>query len=472
MQNFLKGAIAVAVIAGVAAAPKLIGLSVVENLNAHIAQINEIPSYQASIKEVHSTWFTTTAVIDVALSVPELDAEMQEALTFQLDFSAQHGPILMGEQIGIGREAWSISYQGDSLREKLDFAAEQALYRFNAKTSLLGATSISDRVLPFNVTIKEFQEISMRFSGYQGSGEIQGKHINYLANIEKMSIDGDGKHASIDNIQFDTSIDATLDQIFSGEVYDSIVKVSIAAMNFKDEQDATMTSNVTNTVITAESDADQANKLFHILSSYSVESYQVMGSEGQNLHLNIDMNNISTDFLKAYQNQMQEVMQNPQSDPAATQEQLLAFMDENLLDLLIASPELNIAQLSGTIDQGNFSAQLFTKLVNITALPDNMLDTAYWLSHIQASTNIELEQNIAEMVAKLVLKSQLQGNPQMAQATPEELDEIAMQQAPMILQNLAQQGLLQTTANGYKLVAELKDSQATLNGNPIPLPIP
>jgi uncharacterized protein YdgA (DUF945 family) len=371
----------------------------------------------------------------------------------------------MGESLTFGREAWSVSYQGENLRSNLDFAPDQAFYEFKAKTDLLGSTVISDHILPFTIqTIENDEPVSLSFSGYQGSGDIHGNNITYIADIDKQ--------ANIDNIHFDTQLKANMEQIFSGEMYDSLVKVSIASMNFTDSENPSLNSNIQNTLLSGESVANRSNKIFHIISSYSIERYEVMGSVGQDLRLNVDMKNLSSDFVKAYQAQMQDVVENPQDDPNAVQQQLMDFMDNNLLDLLIASPEFNIAQVSGKLEQGKFNGQLFTKLVNITHMPDNLLDNAFWLSHLQASTHIEIDQSVAEMIAVLVLESQLKANPELAQATPEQINEIAMQQAPIMLQNLEQQGLLEATAEGYQLVAELKDSQANINGNPIPLPIP
>lgn len=464
-------AIIVAAIAGIAIAPKIIGLSVIDSLNTHVAQINDIPAYTASVTEINSGWFSSSALIDVSLNVPNMDSSMQNAFTFKLNFSAQHGPILMGEQFGIGREAWQVSYQGESLREYLDFAADQAFYAFNAKTNLLGATKISDRIVPFNIeTTEKNEQISVTFSGYQGNGDVHSDKINYLANIENVSLKGENQQGTIDDIQIDTHLEATLEQIFSGEMYNSLMKMTIASMDFEDNHNPALNSTIKNTVLSGESVSDKSKKLVHILSTYSVDSYEIMGSVGQDLKFNFDINNLSSDFIKAYQTQVQDVINPQQNTPEAVQQQLMEFMDKNLLDLLIASPEMNIPQFSGTIEQGKFNAQLFTKLVNITAMPTNMLDKTFWLNHIKASAHIELDQSVAEMIATQVVKSQLQGNPQMAQATPEELNEIAAQQAPIILQNLEQQGLLEATAAGYKLVAELADSQATLNGNPIPLP--
>jgi uncharacterized protein YdgA (DUF945 family) len=466
-------ALAVAAVTGIAIAPKIIGLSVIDSLNAHVAQINDIPPYTAMVKEVNSGWFNSSAVIAVSVSFPEMDAEQQQTFTFDLNFNAQHGPVLMGESLTFGREAWSLSYQGENLRSNLDFAPDQAFYEFKAKTDLLGSTAISDHIVPFNIqTTEDDEPVSLSFSGYQGSGDIHGNNITYMANIDKVSIDGSGKQANIDNIHVDSQLKANMEQIFSGEMYDSLVKVSIAKMSFTDSEDPSLNSNIQNTLLSGESVADRSKKIFHILSSYSVERYEVMGSVGQDLRLNVDMKNLSSDFIKAYQKQIQNTVQVPQGDPNAVQQQLLDFMDTNLLDLLIASPEFNIAQVSGKLEQGKFNGQLFTKLVNITHLPDNLLDNTFWLSHLQASTHIEIEQSVAEMIAVLVLESQLKANPELAQATPEQINEIAMQQAPMMLQNLEQQGLLEATAEGYQLVAELKDSQANINGNPIPLPIP
>lgn len=456
----------------VAIAPKIIGLYIIENLNSRVAQINQIPSYRAKVKEVNSGWFTSSAVIELSLSLPEMDAELQNAFTFQLNFNAQHGPILLGDQPGIGREAWSISYRGEQLRKHLDYAADQAFYTYNAKTNLFGITSINDKIQPFSAqTTENNAPVNIQFSGYTGAGDIKGEQISYAGKVDKVSFAGSGKLATIENIQVDSHLNASIEQIFSGDMYDSLSKVSINSINLDDTENSALKSTIKNTVINVESVTEKANKLFHILSSYAVESYDVMGSVGQNLLLNLDLKNLSSDFFKAYQAQMQEVAQSPQSDPVAVQQQLLEFINNNVLDLLIASPEMNMAQLSGTIDTGKFNAQLLTKIVNVTALPDNLLDNGFWLSHLQASTHIEMDKNVAELLAVQIVKSQLKSNPQMADASAEQIDEIALQQAPIMIDNLIQQGLLQVTATGIKLVAELKDSQAILNGNPVPLPL-
>ena len=69
------------------------------------------------------------------------------------------------------------------------------------------------------------------------------------------------------------------------------------------------------------------------------------------------------------------------------------------------------------------------------------------------------------------MESQLKQNPQTAEMSAEEIEQIAMQQAPQFLQNFVQQGLLVSNDKQYSTTFALKDKALTINDKPIPLPL-
>ena len=110
------------------------------------------------------------------------------------------------------------------------------------------------------------------------------------------------------------------------------------------------------------------------------------------------------------------------------------------------------------------------QLSGIEALPEEMEDPQFWITHLTANAEVLADKGVALLLATNYMNSQLAQNPQTAGMTPEELQEIAEQQSPMMVDALVEQGLLVDKDEKLTLIFTLKDSQAILNGNPIPLP--
>ena len=107
----------------------------------------------------------------------------------------------------------------------------------------------------------------------------------------------------------------------------------------------------------------------------------------------------------------------------------------------------------------------------MTTLPDAIESPAFWLQHIMANGQINADQSAALWLAADTIKTQIKADPSAAQMTEDEINAIAQQQATPMLQGMQQQGLFTETTTGYQMVFSLKDGQALLNGNPMPLPI-
>ena len=81
-----------------------------------------------------------------------------------------------------------------------------------------------------------------------------------------------------------------------------------------------------------------------------------------------------------------------------------------------------------------------------------------------------MNKDLAATLAAPQIKSQLAaGVPADQEVTPEQLDQMAQAQAPMMLAGFVQQGFLTESPQGYQLKASYDNGALTLNGNPFPL---
>ena len=134
------------------------------------------------------------------------------------------------------------------------------------------------------------------------------------------------------------------------------------------------------------------------------------------------------------------------------------------------TPEIKIESLKAELLEGNFSANAVSSFKGIEALPANIDDQEFWLTHIFADATITADATLANALAIQYMTSQLANDPQAAELSAEQISEIAAQQAPQILDMFAQQGLLVLDGEQYTSHAHMEEGTFTLNGNVIPLP--
>jgi uncharacterized protein YdgA (DUF945 family) len=113
---------------------------------------------------------------------------------------------------------------------------------------------------------------------------------------------------------------------------------------------------------------------------------------------------------------------------------------------------------------------MHSSLVNVSALPTPIEDQQFWFSHALINGKITGDKAVIELFAKQFMKKQLQTNPQTQDMTTEEIDKMAAQQVPQMLNMLVEQGLLVVTDTHYTTDYILKDSQFKVNEKLIPLP--
>lgn len=450
--------------------PKFVAHSIEQKLLSITDTINENPAYKASIENQQSGWFSTSAVIKVGFN-PEMmgktnnsDAtEMLKEWNFDVLFSAQHGPVLTTDGFAWGLVHWQAKALGDSLRDKIEFAADTPIYRITSQTNLFGQSSFSDEIPSFTVKNNSvFTQVS--FSGWQGNGSAISEHTSYqgqMQSIDLKSTAGDFQLTSL-NTEFD--MHTNIFDALAGNFYDSIAVMQISNMSYVNSLTNESVS-LNSLKMDAVSEFDKANDLLDTKMNMTLAKLEDANFKLADLVVNTEFNNLQETFFKAYQ----RFVGTMSSEPEKMQENLKTFTQNYGLAQLQASPEFNISALSGKLNDGNFSGAVTSKIHHVTELPENLADTTFWLTHILADAQLSVDKSVASLLASNVVKTQLAANPNTAQMSEQEISDIAAQQATAVLQSFQQQGLLTETDTEYQMAASLKDGKALLNGNPMPI---
>ena len=179
-----------------------------------------------------------------------------------------------------------------------------------------------------------------------------------------------------------------------------------------------------------------------------------------------EFNNISKPFIDAYL----EVMKNSANvaDPDALVAEMTTVVETHKEALLMAQPEFAISDLGFTMEHGTLNASMRMGLAEITQMPAQ-LNEAFITENMQATAHLDVAKPLAVYLAKAYVISMLEANGQAAQMTAEQLEQMATQQAAMLLNSFAQQGMLKSEGDTYQLDLELAQGLLNLNGQSIPL---
>ncbi|MFT4938563.1 MAG: hypothetical protein ACI88A_001591 [Paraglaciecola sp.] len=460
------------VLATIVIAPKIVSSKVEESLHATIAEINSIPGYIAQVQEFKSGWFASTAKIEIGVDLAAMSPQVNpDDYPFPtegsvlVDFNSSHGPILFGAHSGIGWFGYTISYSGESARNALSWADSTALYTLTGNMGLFGNSQFSDSIPAFKAA--EDQPYNVDFSGYQGQGKYSSGEYIYSGVSEKLNVDDTEGNFIITGISYDISMQGSILEALQGVAFDSEINFGVNNIAFDGASGGEQLFAIKELTLGAVTSIDKEANLASGVINYAIKAIDVANYNSSDIVLQMEMNNLSLEFLESYRIFAREMVDLPAEEFG---ENALDFMQHKFLPALTSSPELNISDFHGTIPEGNFKATMFTKLTGIEAMPDDIMDPAFWLQHILANADIEVDKAVVLMLAQQQLRSQLMQNPEVASMSPEELDQIVIQQTPMMLSTFQQQRLITETDTGYTSSFELKDGKALLNGNPIPIP--
>lgn len=461
-------------LAALAISPYFIGNGLQDRVNTAIDAVNEQVVYQASIASYDKGWFSSRAEIDVAIDLAALMSAQQVDLddtlpdgnpTVKVTLTANHGPVYFGDGVGIGKVHYTVSVDGSELREYASWDETQAIYLNEGVAGLFGGLTYRDEIPAFSATSDE-DGTTLSFSGYKGEATQQGDNIVYIASSDEFTVKGPALNMEMANISVNAQYAGDIITAMKGELFDSELALKIATMSFTDFETNSDVA-IKDITFSADTDVNKQTNLANVYVEYGVGELNGPDMDASDMVLGVAVNNLQLDFIRAYQDFSNETLLMPAEEVPA---KMMAFVQDNLLTQLKTEPEINITKLTATVPEGSFSAHANTKLVGITALPGTLEDVGYWVSHLLADATITADKAFAESMMSGYMMGQILANPQAQGMSPEEIQAAADQQAPMMINSFAQQGLIKVTEDGYETQLTLKDGKANVNGTPIPLP--
>ena len=455
-------------------APYFIGNSVQDNVMSAIDEINQQAMYSADVLSYKKGWFSTTTEVKLAVDFQAL-INAQNAAPSEMPFEenpsvvatlvAHHGPVYFGDGIGLGRIQYSVSVDGDELREYVQWDGQKPIYQNDGVVGLFGGLHYAD-VIPALSATSEEEGFTLLFSGYKGEAEPAGSETVYTSFGESLSIDADDVSMTLSNLSMDVSYHGSIVEALKGDLFESKVKALIESMEITGIEPGTKVQ-LDNIALITDTNVNEDENTADVYVEYAIDKVVGPEIEATDMVLGVAINNLDIDFIKAYQEFSNTSLLLPAEEVPA---KMMEFVEANLLPQLKAEPELNITKLKATLPEGSFNAHASTKLVGIDALPGTMEDVAYWVTHLLADAQITADKAFAESMASGYMMGQLLATPQAQNMTEEELQAAVDQQTPMMLSTFAQQGLIKETESGYETKITLKDGKASVNGTPIPLP--
>lgn len=467
MKKIIISVAAIAVVGLVA--PKFTGAGINESLDNFVASLNIAPGYTATIESRETNWFSSSAVVKVGidpamfadLDLATTDMESFEELSANINVTAQHGPFLTLNGLGLGLSALKAEVDESVLREYLSYADDERFYSLAGKVGLFGGLSFEDTVPKFTVIPQNGGE-AVTVSGWNGKGTASSGGATYAGATDLVTVSADGVTFEMKSMTLESSIEGDWTAAMKGDFYNSTSQFGITSINL-DMPMMDTKATLDKLIVDVKTEKSEDGNLMDMDINYAIESVEAPQFSGRDLVVKTEINNLEKAFFKAYQ----EASANP-----AQMEQAMADMIETkLLPQLQASPEFNIAQMSGKVADGNFSGKIMTKVTGIDSLPVQLEDPAFWASKIVVDSQLKLDKAMALWVGEQVVISQIQADPNAAGMTDEEIKAIAAEQVEGMIDMFAQQGMITVNADGeYEMTFTMQDGQAMLNGNPMPLP--
>ena len=451
-------------------APKFTGTGINESLDDFVAQLDTAPGYTASIKSRDTSWFSSSAVVNVGidpamfadLGLGPSEMENFENLSADINVTAQHGPFLTLNGLGLGLSAWKADVSDSALREFLSYAEDKVFYSMSGSIGLFGGASFEDTMPKFTVISQDGGDEEITFSGWNGSGSLSSSGSSYSGQTDSVVMSADGVTFEMKTMTLAGKIEGDWSAAMKGELYDSVSQFGIASINF-DMPMMDTNAKLESLLVDVVTQKSEDGNLMDMDMNYAMKSVQMPEFSGRDLVLKAEINNVEKAFLKAYQQAT--------TKPAQMEQALADMIETKLLPQLQASPEFNITEMSGKVADGNFSGKVMAKVTGIDSLPEPLEDPAFWMSKAVIDSTLTLDKAMALWVGQQVVASQIQADPSAAGMTDEEIKAIAAEQVEGMIGMFTQQGMITVNADGeYEMTFNMQDGQALLNGNPMPLP--
>jgi uncharacterized protein YdgA (DUF945 family) len=444
--------------------PKFFAQPINQHIDAIVKRLDNTPGYLVSVAERTNNWFTTSAVITVSVDAnaflplnPNKNySDASQHLSANITLNVQHGPILIADRLSLGLAAWTIDTDKSLLRKHLTYAVTQSLYSIDGTTDFSGGNRFKDKIAAFST----IDGTEVDFSGWLGQGSLSLNDSFYSGSADTIAFTNGDTVTTIDNIALKIKADSDWLTMMGNPLYNSTATFSIDSVSIISPD--TMPITLDKLLVGAQTQVKNNGSLMDVDVSYAFNNIQSRDMQINNFVLDLQINNLEKEFLKAYQNIMQY--------PEGPEKGLQHIVKNNLLAQLQTSPEVNIDELSANINGHNFSGRFLMKIDNIQILPSRLDDFKFWTHHTTARSSLKIDKALVLLIGEYILLPQLARNSDTRKLSVPERKAIVTGQINGMINVLIAQGILVDSGISYESSMDLDKGVTTVNGKITPMP--
>ena len=466
MKKLLTTAVIALVLLG-ATVPGYMGWETQKQMNALASYIDGMPGYSAKWVDYQRGWFNSHGRMEVGITHAQITPE---ALTLPVDFTLQHGPILKGAgrwQLGWFDLLVHLTQDNEAyLQEMLTVQEDGPIYEMAALMALNGTTSLADRWLPAEL---KFDEGMVATQGYSGNGHIGlDRVLHYSGVLQPIVITGNEGSAELGAVEFELLAELAR----ATDVYVVPGKMTVSAESLSLRSDLPETRGqwqLGEFTVDVTTDIDES-ELVHSTTLFNIASINASDAPAlTDVNIGFNYKRIPLAFIGAYQSLAEQAPED--AGPEYWQAAMGSMVIEQLLP---ASPEFELSPISFTTDKGKGSVSLRLgvdgeAMAGSDVSPMNPLAI---MPFVNADVDVKVTQAVLEQIVEIYAKQNLEEQlvEQEVDMSAEEFTQALEAQKITMLEMLRLQGLLVREGDNNTLKLTLSKGQATLNGQPLPLP--
>jgi uncharacterized protein YdgA (DUF945 family) len=441
------------------------GYKAQKSLTGWLEQINQPGGYHLEFESYKRGWLTSEGVLKIGLALPQSPAvdslpwlkDWQLPLAFKLS----HGPIYWfdGFELGWFKGRFFLSSEHQAwVQQNLITQGNGQFFESEIAMDLAGDTHIRDTSQPFSVAR---DDATFKLAGYSGRGEFSRLGLlDYTGQLTEIEVvTADKSRHKIEGLEFSLKSD------FSARVG---LYVTPGGGEFTLKS---ITSNpkdgspfvLENASVHSDFVLSEDKKVGKFKLEMGFANADWFGEKVKDARLDMAFENLGVEFINQFVTLTQDT--NDTEQLAMMGGALLGLVNQHLLP---NGPEFVISNFGFSTYEGalNLSGRIKIAPTQIGANPLEILP------HITLDGTLLTDKPLAfRLLRQTTLtelnKMQFEGGEQM---TDTEKQALADNQTQMKLDMLMIQGMLREKNGKYEVNVQFKDSKATINDKPFPLP--
>lgn len=456
--------VAAAVAAGSSIFSKYVSEETFNQAQEMASKLSQSPGYTVSWTKYEKGLFGSqgelSVLIDLAEALPESDSEAEfPVFELKFDVDMQHGPLLYKNGFGFGTLSWEAVLNDQSeFFMSMTTQNSEALYSNIGQMGFMGSVEFTELMPSFTAQIGKNDSDTLQFDGYQSVGKTIGDKLVYQGGLEKIALTSDVFNIDFINLNVDFTYEGDISDSLNGSLYNSDAKFVLGSVNFSGPETVTLK----NLAVTGKSVVNETSGNAEMSTVQSIGELTFGEENFTDITIDSTIKNYSAEFNKEYYSFINNINSiSPEEAEGAFQNLAVAFLESD--------PELIINNIGFKTTEGEFTTVSNIKMGTVNPDQLNFMDQTFWINNAIVDFNMVSDKSLANSIAKKIMVNQLQSNPQTAEMETTQIESIAAQQAPMMINNFVTQGLIQETDTQYKFSFQLDSGEALLNDQPFPL---